>query len=66
MTHETLEGELADQKLSRLLVTTDLTEGDGSRLIAMGLLDTSGRRGCFTSGLGCQLLTRCLATSRFT
>ena len=30
MTHETLEGELADQKLSGLLVATDLTESDGT------------------------------------
>ena len=29
-TDETLEGELADQELSRLLVATNLTEGDGS------------------------------------
>jgi hypothetical protein len=30
LTDETLEGELADQELSRLLVTTDLTESDSS------------------------------------
>ena len=29
-TDETLEGELADEELSRLLVATDLTESDGS------------------------------------
>jgi len=28
--HETLEWQLADQKLSGLLVATDLTESDGS------------------------------------
>ena len=39
---ETLEGELADQELSRFLVTTDLTESDGTGAITMGLLDTSG------------------------
>ena len=30
LTDETLEGELADQELGRLLVATDLTEGDGT------------------------------------
>ena len=30
LAHETLEGELADQELGRLLVATDLTESDGS------------------------------------
>ena len=39
---ETLEGELADQELSGFLVTTDLTESDGTGTITMGLLDTSG------------------------
>ena len=29
-TDETLEGELADQELGGLLVTTDLTESDGT------------------------------------
>jgi hypothetical protein len=36
-TNKTLEGKLSDQELSRLLVTTDLTEGDGSWLVTMGL-----------------------------
>jgi len=65
-TDQTLEWQFADQQLSRLLVTTDLTESDGTRLVAMGLLDTSGRRGGFTSGLGGELLTRGLATGGFT
>lgn len=30
LTNKTLERKLADQELSRLLVTTDLTESDGS------------------------------------
>jgi len=30
LTNQTLEGELADQKLSGLLVATDLTESDGT------------------------------------
>ena len=30
LTDQTLEGELADEELSRLLVATDLTESDGT------------------------------------
>ena len=61
-TDETLEGELADEELSRLLVTTDFTESDSSRPETMGLLDTSGDGGCLASLLGSELLTRGLAT----
>ena len=39
LTNETLEGKLANQELSRLLVATDLTKSDGSGLVAMRLLD---------------------------
>lgn len=42
LTNQTLEGKLADEELGRLLVTTDLTESDRSRLVSVGLLDTSG------------------------
>jgi histone H3 len=62
LTNETLERELSDEELSRLLVATDLTESDGTRLIAMRLLDTTGRRGGLASGLGGELLTRGFAT----
>jgi hypothetical protein len=41
LTDQTLEGELADEELSRLLVATDLTKSDGSGLVAVRLLDTS-------------------------
>ena len=46
LTDETLEGELADQKLSRLLVPTDLTESDGTRLVAVRLLHCQSRQTC--------------------
>jgi hypothetical protein len=42
LTDKALEGQLADEELSRLLVATDLTESDGSGLVAVRLLDTSG------------------------
>merc|ERR1712131_417959 len=66
LTDKTLEGQLADQELSGLLVTTDLTEGDGSRPVPVGLLDTTGGRGGLPGGLGSQLLPRGLASSGFT
>lgn len=43
LTDETLEGELADEQISRLLVTTNLTKSDGSGSEAMGALGSSGR-----------------------
>jgi len=65
LTNETLEGELADQELSGLLVATNLAQGDGTRAEAMGLLHTTSRGGLggLASGLGGELLTRGLATS---
>ena len=41
LTDETLEGQLADQELSRLLVLTDLTESDGTGPVSVRLLDSS-------------------------
>ena len=62
-TDQPLEGQLADEELSALLVTTDLTEGNSSGPVSVGLLDTSGGRGTLTSGLGCQLFARSFASS---
>ena len=42
-TNQTLEGKLANEELSRLLVATDFTEGDGTRPETMRLLDTTSR-----------------------
>ena len=64
--YQTLEGELADQKLSGLLVATNLTESNGTRLVAMRLLDTSGGGGALAGGLGGELLAGSLATSGLT
>ncbi len=63
---EALEGQLADQQLRGLLVTTDFTEGDCAGPVPMWLLHSAGGRGALASGLGGQLLTRGLATGRFT
>jgi hypothetical protein len=62
LTNQTLEGELSDEELGGLLVTTDLTESDGTRLVSVGLLDTSGRRSRLAGSLGSKLLARGLAT----
>jgi hypothetical protein len=36
LTDETLEGKLADEEVGGLLVTTDLTKGDGSGTVTVG------------------------------
>ncbi|OIW22072.1 hypothetical protein TanjilG_02635 [Lupinus angustifolius] len=60
--NKALEGELPDEKLSALLVTTDLTKSDGTGAVTMGLLDTSGGRGGLAGSLGSELLPRRLAS----
>ena len=65
-TDQALEGELADQELGGLLVTTDLTESDGTGPVPVGLLHSSSGRGALASSLGGQLLARSLSSSRFT
>lgn len=65
-TYQTLEGELADQQLGALLVATDLTQSDGTRLVAVRLLDTSGGGRGLAGGLGGELLAGSLATGGLT
>ena len=62
-TYQTLERKLADQELSRLLVATNLTQSDGTGLVAVRLLDTAGGGRALAGGLGGELLPRGLATS---
>ena len=64
LTDQTLEGQLADEKLSGLLVSPDLTESNSSWPVSVGLLDSSGSGGRFASSLGGQLLPWGLASSR--
>ena len=66
LTHQTLEGQLADEQLCALLVTTDLTESHCSGPVTMGLLHSSSSWGTLTSGLGGQLFPGGLASGRFT
>jgi len=66
LTHKTLEGQLADEEVGRLLVTTDLTEGDGTGAVTVGLLYSSGCGGRLTSGLGGELFTGGFSSGGFT
>ena len=65
-TDQTLEGELSDQQLSALLVTTDLTKGNGTGPVPMWLLYTTCSRSTLTSCLGGELFSWGLASGRFT
>ena len=60
--HQALEGQLADEELSGLLVPPDLTEGHCARPVPVGLLNASGGGGTLPSGLGGQLLPGGLAS----
>jgi hypothetical protein len=51
LTDKTLKGSLADEQLGRFLVFTNLTEGDGSGTITVGLLNTSGSGSGLAGGL---------------
>lgn len=62
LTYQTLERQLADEQLRRLLVATDFTKSDGTGLVAVRLLDTAGRGSRLAGSLGSELLTRGLAT----
>ena len=63
LANQSLEGQLADQKLGGLLVTTNLTKSNGTRSVTMGFLDTTSSRGTLASSLGGQLFSWGLATS---
>ena len=43
--YQPLEGKLTDEELGALLVPTDFSEGNGTRPVPMGLLNTSCGRG---------------------
>ena len=61
--HKTLEGQLANQQLSRFLVTTDLTKSNCSRPVTMRFLDSTGGRRALTSGLCGELFSWSFSTS---
>jgi len=61
-TDESLEGQLSDQELSRLLVLSDLSESDGTGLESVGLLHTSSLDGGLSGGLVGDVFARCLSS----
>jgi len=64
--HETLEGQLPDEQLSGLLVSSDLPESHSSGPVSVRLLHSSGGGGGFPGSLGGELLPGGLASSRLT
>ena len=57
-----MEGQLADEELSGLLVSPVLTESNGSLSVSEELLDSSGSGSRLSGSLGGQLLPRGLAS----
>ena len=56
LANETLEWELANEELGRLLVLANLTQGDRAWSVAVWLLDTTGGGCRFACCLGGELL----------
>ena len=63
------EGELSDEEVGPLLVTTDFAEGNGHRAVAVGLLDAAfflsiggGARSLGGKGLAGGAFPRCTCT----
>ena len=63
---QTLERQLADQQLSRLLVATDFPQGHSAGPVTMRLLHATSSRCAFTCSLGSKLLPWSLTSGRFT
>jgi len=66
LSHQTLEGQLADEELSGLLVSPDLTESHSSGPVSVGLLDSSGGGGGLPGGLSGELLPWSLSSGGLT
>ena len=64
LTDQSLEGKLSDEEVGTLLVTTDLTKGDSSGSVSVGLLDSSGGGGRLSGSLGGKLLAGSLSSGR--
>ena len=63
---QTLEGQLADEQLSGLLVSPDLTESHSAGPVSVGLLDSTGGGGGLPGSLGGQLLPGSLSSGGLT
>ena len=66
LSDESLERQLPDEELGRLLVPSDLTESDGSWSVSVRLLDASDGWGGLSGGLGRELLPWGLASGGLT
>ena len=64
--HQPLEGQLPDEQLGRLLITTHLSKRHGPGPVAMRLLHTSGRGGAFPGSFRGQLFAGGFPTGGFT
>ena len=64
LTDKALEGQLADEELSGLLVSADLTKSHGTGSVSVGLLHTSGGGGGLAGSLGGELLAGGFASGR--
>merc|ERR1719492_580485 len=65
-TNKSLEGQLANQKLSRLLVTTNFTKSHSTRTISMWFLDSTSSRSRFPGSFSSQLFARSLSSGGLT
>ena len=57
LSDKSLEWKLSDQKLGGLLVSSDLSESDGTWTVSVWLLDSSSGWGRLSGGLGSKLLS---------
>lgn len=65
LSHKSLEGELSDEQLGGLLVSSNLSQSDGTGLVSVRLLNTSGGVGGssgLSGSLGSNLLSGSLST----
>lgn len=65
LSHESLERQLSDQQLSRLLVSSDFSQGNGSWSVSVRFLHTTSWGRALSCCLGCQLLSGSFTTGWF-
>jgi hypothetical protein len=66
LSHQALEGQLADQQLSRLLVSADLSQSHSAGSVSVGLLHTTSGGRALAGSLGGELLAGGLASRGLT
>ena len=65
LSHQTLEGQLAEKELGGLLVPPDLTESHSARPVSVGLLHSSSGWGRLPGSLGGQMLPGSFSSGGF-